>query len=42
MDRLLHDEVVMGMMLPFLSKRMVFEEQGVLVGRKSVLDGLEE
>lgn len=29
----------MGVVLPFLPKRMVFEEQGVLEARQSVLEG---
>jgi hypothetical protein len=37
-DKLLTEEVVMGIVLPFLPKRMVFEEQGVIEERVSILE----
>jgi hypothetical protein len=35
---LLTEEIAMGLNLPFLTKRMVFEEQGVIEERVSMLE----
>jgi pre-mRNA-splicing factor 38A len=41
-DKLLTEEVVMGIVLPFLPKRMVYEEQGIIEERVSILEqGME-
>lgn len=37
-DMLLTEQIVMGLSLPFLAKRMIFEEQGQLEERVSMLE----
>ena len=41
-DKMLHDQVFMGIALPFLQKRMALEQQGAIQPRISMLEQEED